>query len=224
MKKFTAFVFLLMFLPFQLLQAQQTISISATADVSVPADKIAFQITVNAEAETPQKAYELHKKREKVLVNQLKKFNISEKDIRHEPISINRISDRRYSNSEKDLIRTRQNVVITFTDFDLYEKIQLTLVENSFDEFSGSFLSSKDETARDDALRKALQAAREKAQIIADQTGVEISGIKHINYSHHQRPVMIQMDAASSPRSGGMLQFEQTLEISATVSVTYQFE
>jgi len=208
------------------LQAQHEISINASSEVMVPADKIAFQINLNAEASTPQEAYDLHKEREKVLVNQLKKFDIKDEEINFEPITINKRYDNSYPKKEDKRIQTRQQVVVTLDDFDIYEKIQITLIENNFDEFSGNFLSSESKEGEDKALKKALKIAREKAEIIAGETGLTISGINNINYSYSQRPprpMSMDMMRAQSAESN-LLQFDQTVSVSASVSVTYTFK
>ena len=208
--------------------AQNKISINASSQVMVPADKIAFQINLNADASTPQEAYNLHKEREKVLVKQLKKFDIKDEDINFEPITINKHYDNSYpQKEEKSRIQTRQQVVVTLDDFDIYEKIQITLIENNFDEFSGNFLSSESKQGEDEALKKALKIAREKADLIAGETGLSISGIKNINYSYSQRPPRpMSMDMMRAPQSteSSLLQFDQTVSVSASVSVTYEFE
>lgn len=204
--------------------AQNEISINAAAQVQVPADKISFQIYLNAEGDTPQEAYELHKKREKVLVQQLKKHNIEDEDLRFEPIAINKTYNGSYQNREEKKIETRQSVILTLDDFDIYEKIQITLIENNFDEFSGSFLSSESEEGEDDALKKALKIARKKAEIIARQTGLNISGIQNINHSYSSRPPRPMMEMASAKTSDNLLEFDQSLSVSANVSVVYSFE
>lgn len=205
-------------------QAQNVISINASAEVAVPADRIAFRININAEAETPQKAYDLHKQREKILVQQLKKFNIKEKEITFEPVSINRINQSRYNGSGKELVRTQQSVILSLRDFSIYEKIQLTLIEHNFDEFSGNFESTKSEQGEEEALRKALKLARKKAGIIADETGLRISGIRDINYSYNRRPPQPMREMASVTSSDRLLEYDQMVNISASVSVTYNFK
>lgn len=204
-------------------KAQNVININATANVLVPADKIAFHVNINAEGDTPQQAYDLHKKREQVLVELLKKHNIKEQNINFEPISISRITEGRYNGEPKEFVRTRQTVTLSLDDFSLYEEIQLALIENGFDEFNGNFRSSKTEQGEDEALKKALKLAREKANIIANETGLSISGIKDISYSYNQdgpRPVM---EMAMQKSSDSLMEFDQTVSISASVSVTYNF-
>ncbi len=206
-------------------QAQNEISINAAAQVLVPADKIAFQINLNAEGDTPQEAYDLHKEREKVLVRQLKKHDIKDEDLNFEPISINKRYNDSYRNKDKKRIYTRQNVIVTLDNFDIYEQIQITLIENNFDEFSGNFTSSKSEKGKDEALKEALQVAREKAEIIASETGVSITGIKNISHSYSSRPPRPMMEmTASRATDNSLLEFDQTVSVTANVAVTYKFK
>lgn len=204
--------------------AQNVININATADVLVPADKIAFNININAEGDTPQQAYDLHKKREKVLVQLLKKHDIQEENINFQPISITEVTQGRYDDERQEFIRTRQRVTLTMDDFELYEQIQLTLIENNFDEFSGDFMSGETKQGEDEALKKALEIARDKATIIAGETGLTISGIKDISYSYSRNGPRPVMEMAMQKSSDSLMEFEQTVSISASVSVTYNFD
>ena len=204
--------------------AQNVININASAKVVVPADQISFSINLNAEAENPQEAYDLHKKREQVLVELLKKHDIKEEDINFEPISISRINRSQYSNSSKDVVRTTQNVTLSLDDFDTYEQIQLTLIESDFDEFNGNFMSSEAERGEEQALQQALTTAREKAATIAQATGLSISGIKNISYSYNQSGPRPLMERSAMKASDSLMDFAQTVSVSANVSVTYNFQ
>jgi uncharacterized protein YggE len=218
-------LFLTLFIFTATAQAQNEISINAAARVLVPADKISFQINLNAEGDTPQEAYDLHKEREKVLVRQLKKHDIKDEDLKFEPISINKTYNSSYQNKKKKRIQTRQNVILTLDNFDIYEQIQITLIENNFDEFSGNFTSSESEKGKNEALKQALQIAREKAEIIASETGLTISEIKNISHSYSSRPPRPVMEmTASKAADGGLLEFDQTVGVSANVSVVYTFK
>lgn len=205
---------------------QQTISINGSAEVLVPADQISFRINLNAVADTPQEAYDLHKKRESALVQSLKKHEIAEEDINFEPISINKTYDNQYPREKKERIQTSQMVVLSLDDFEVYEKIQITLIENDFDQFSGQFTSSESDAGEDEALRKALKLAREKADIIAEETGLTITGIQNINYSFSRRPPqpMMMERAYQKASDGGLMEFDQTVSVSANIAVTYNFE
>ncbi|HKK47413.1 MAG TPA: SIMPL domain-containing protein [Balneolaceae bacterium] len=217
MRTFSLFVTLLAIIG--TVQAQ-TISVNATAEVQVPADKISFQINLNARGETPQKAYNLHKQREKVLVDLLKKYDIKEKDIHFEPISISRVHNNEYTKNGKEMVQTTQSVALTLTDFKTYEKIQIALINNDFDNFSGNFMSSKQQQGENEALKKALKIAHEKASIIAEQIGKKLGNVSHVNFSFNQRPVRFASEMALKS-SDSLMQFEQTVTVTASVSVKY---
>lgn len=205
-------------------QAQNIISINASAEVMIPADEISFRITLNAVAETPQKAYELHQERENILVNLLKEYNIEEENIDFEPVSISKVHSNQYRGQEDQQVQTRQTVILSLDDFDKYEEIQITLIKNNFDNFSGSFRSSESQKGEEQALKKALKVARQKADIIAQETGLTILEIKEINYSYNQRSPRPVMEMRASSDSGSLMEFDQTVSVSASVSVSYTFK
>lgn len=205
---------------------QNLITVQTSAEELVPADEISLRIMLNAEANTPQEAYELHKKREKVLVDLLKNHQIREKNIDFDPTSISKRYNSRPGDREQEKIVTRQQVLLKLDDFDTYETIQIALIENGFDEFSGSFTSTESDQAEDEALRKALRMAREKADVIADETGLRIEGIKDISYSYSGSPPrpMEMMEMRASSDSGGLMEFDQMVSITASVTVNYRVE
>lgn len=218
--------FILVFLSTALQAQKSTLSINATAETEVPADRVSFNIQMNAEADTPQEAYTLHKEKEEVLVELLKKHEIPEKDIRFDPVSIQKRSlmDER---ERKTLVVTNQQVSLVLYDFGQYEEIQMTLIENNFNEFNGQFLSSKIEEGENEALKRAIRTAREKAEVIVDETGGTIGPIKNINYSYNSSPPvpMERMEMRMMDQSGGSLySFDQTIKVTATISIEYRIQ
>lgn len=203
--------------------AQSTISINASAEAEVPADRITFHIQMNAEADTPKEAFELHKEKEDALTDLLKKHEIPEKNIHFDPISIHKryITDQR---EQKTKIVTYQRVNLVMDDFDKYEEIQVSLIENGFNEFNGRFLSSKIKNGEDEALKKAIQTARQKAELITEVTGGRITGVKNVNYSYNTSPPvpLERMEMAIDQSEGSLFNFEQTLKVTATISIEYR--
>ncbi|MDX1636420.1 MAG: SIMPL domain-containing protein [Balneolaceae bacterium] len=205
-------------------QQESVISVTARGEVELPADLIRFTINLNAEAESPQQAYDLHKKRERVLVRLLDKYDIKDDQIRFEPISIQTVTTNRYEGSDRvKTYRTSQQVTLTLEDFTVYEKMQVTLVENDFDQFSGNFLSSEQKSGEDKALRRAMQEARRKAEIIASEGNIELASIQSVNHHENrffpgrQRETM----AMAAPDQQSLMNYDQTVVIEATVNVQY---
>lgn len=222
----TLSLFLVLFLFTGATQAQEnTISINSSASVEIPADRIAFHINLNAEAATPREAFDLHKEREEVLLELLKKHQIEEENINFEPIAISRTNVHR--EDQESRIRTRQSVILKLSDFDRYEEIQVALIESGYDEFNGNFVSSEAESGKDEALKEALKTAREKAELIAKESNLQLDGIQSIDFSYNQSPPrpLMEMAAFQQDRSESSLisEYGQSVSVSADVSVKYSF-
>lgn len=199
----------------------KTISINMTSNELVEADLIVFNININAEGNSPQEAYRIHKQREEVLAGLLSKFDIEEKEIQFQPIRINKM----YRDKNKTS-QTSQSVTVTFSDFNIYETIQVTLIENGFDSFNGKFTSSMLEEGKERALTKAIDAAKEKAQTIADASGVKLGTITQINYSDYQigTPRFADMETKMMSGAPDMMDFSQMVSVSANISIVYSID
>jgi hypothetical protein len=207
--------------------SQRTISINMSATELIPADLIIFSININAEEKTPEAAFDTHKKREAVLASLLKEFDIKEESINFEPIRINKRTN--YNNRQEEVtVNTNQQVSVSFSDFEIYEKIQVSLIENGFDSFNGSFSSSKLEEGKDKALVSAIQKAKERAAFIAEQSGVKLGEITTINYSEHQvdyPPMFMEANMGLFKSDApSMMDFAQTVSVTANISFVFQIE
>lgn len=205
----------------QLGSSPEKISISMTATEAVEADLIIFNININAEGDSPRSTFRTHKQREDILAALLKKFEIKEESIQFQPI---RISKRYTNNGKSQLSQTNQQVSVTFSDFNIYEEIQLALIENNFDSFSGSFSSTSVAEGKEKALISAINAAKEKALLIAETSGVSLGSVINISYSDYTvspvrsmaRNEMMTMDASSS-----MMEFSQVVNVTANISIEF---
>lgn len=199
------------------------LSITATGEIQLPADQIQFHININAEADTPQQAYELHQQREEVLVDLLHKFDIADEDIRYEPIAISKHQSYNRDPGEKPVYRTQQTVMVTLRDFDAYEQIQVALIENDYDNFSGSFSSTRLKEGQDQALREAIRQARRKAELMAEAADVTLGPVRELSYSHQPpQPVSRNTYAVKAESdAGSLLQYQQQVVVTATVTVRY---
>lgn len=207
--------------------SQRTISINMSATELIPADLIIFSININAEEKTPEAAFDTHKKREAVLASLLKEFDIKEEDINFEPIRMNKRTN--YNNRQEEVtVNTNQQVSVSFSDFEIYEKIQVSLIENGFDSFNGNFSSTKMEKGKEKALVSAIQKAKERAAFIAEQSGVKLGEITTINYSEHQvnyPPMFMEADMGRfKSEAPSMMDFAQTVSVTANISLIFQIE
>src|SRR6056297_2425427 len=201
------------------------LTISSEGSVELPADVIQFNVNVNAEGDTPQKAYNLHKQREEALVRLLEKYDIEEKNIRFEPVAISKTNAGRSYNKEEAVYQTRQNVSLTLSDFEVYEQIQITLIDEGFDNFSGNFLSTEAEKGKDRALRRAISNAKEKASLIADESGVKMGSIVAIDYSHRQiGPAYARSNdmIAVQASENRLMKYDQVVRVMADITIKFE--
>ncbi len=202
----------------------RTLSINMSAVELIPADLIVFNININAEAKTPKEAFDMHRQRETLLAGLLKRFDIEEENIRFQPVRMNKRTNYDNRNNRVEIVQTNQQVSVSFSDFSLYEKIQITLIENGFDSFNGNFSSSKTEEGKEKALASAIKNAKERARFISEQSGVKLGEILTIGYSEYQinQPVVSGYENKmlfDSPES--MMDFAQTVSITANISINF---
>ena len=201
----------------------ETIQISMNATEYVPADQIIFNINITVEDATPRTAFNKHKQMEMLLATTLKKMKLLEHDIRFQPVRIsNRYSNNR--NQEKYSI-TNQQVSVSFSDFDLYEELQIALIENGFSSFNANFSSSELDAGKEKALVAAITEAKSKAELIAKTSGVRIAGVKSISYGDYtvtpHSNIQYRMAADDLESAPSMMDFDQTVAISANISIEY---
>lgn len=199
-------------------QVNRAINVTISATEILPADLIIFNININAEGQTPQQAFQIHQQKEGILAGLLKDFDIAEENIRFQPVQINR----GLNNQREQVVRTNQQVSVSFSDFDLYETIQLKLIENGFNSFNGRFSTSEMEQGKEKALIAAIQAAKAKAQLIAETSGVTLGEIRTIHYTDFRvisenRSYMMAADASNS----SLMDFPQTVEVTANIEISF---
>lgn len=227
MNKFLLFLFLV-FITCPVLIAQSdneqhhsssTVSVNAEGEINISADLLLFQITINQFKDSASEAFTQHKEQERFLTSLLIEEGIEEKNITAQPINI---SPRRQNN--RTGVETRQQVLITLDDISQFEEMQVTLIENGFDNFSSSFSAREIDIATDEALELAVKEAKRKAEILADASGKQLGEILSIQYGsgNSSPPVARTMEMAMDSSSGSLLQFEHTLSVKERVSVVYE--
>lgn len=201
---------------------EKSISLNMSASEMLPANLIVFNININAEGDSPREAFELHKKRESVLAGLLKKFDIKEEDIKFQPVQISK----RYSNNGRNTTpQTNQQVSVSFSDFKIYEEIQVSLIENGFDSFNANFSSTELEEGKLKALESAIALAKQRAELITKAAGVKLGTILNMNYSDHQgsfyRVSAMDMPAPPMVKESSMMDFEQTVSVTANINIVF---
>lgn len=201
------------------------ITVDATGEAYVTADLIQFRVNITQFNNDAREAFEIHKEQEQYLTELLLEEGIADSNITANPISISYI--RRYENTGESGYETQQQVLIVLEDVSQFESMQIKLIENGFTNFSGSFSAKNLADASDEALQKAVEEARRKAELLAEAAGKKIIDVVTISY-HSNRPYAARsssMEMATFDASGGsLLQFERTITLRENVSIQFRID
>ena len=212
-------------------QPETTLAITASGEVMREPD-IAFIMTgVQTEAETAQEAMAENRAAMNGVFEALEEAGVERRNIQTSNFSLNP----RYDYIETENGRRSERVLAGYvvsnqvtakiTDLDSVGETLDALVEAGGNTFNGIRFALEDDTAaRDEARRKAMEAAIARANLYADASGYEIARIVTINeYEQHHSPMpqmamarMEMADAAPTPISGG--------EVGYSVQVNVMFE
>lgn len=196
------------------------ITISSSAEVTVPADIVYMQVNINMNHQDADRAFQEHKQREEFLANLLLDLEFDSEQISYQPIQMR-------PNRQRDgslQVYTNQTVNLTFYSIDLFGEVQSKLIANGFDNFSGSFGASKTEEAGKIALSEAVKSARAEAEILAESAGMKVGDVLSIEHtSNVARPVSMQSDMMmrAVSESASLSEFSQTIKVSKSVKVQY---
>ncbi len=231
-------LFLLLFATLPLCAVSQTVSpdnrivVLGEATIEIPADRVVFDIELKFNDPINIKtAYKRHKDAESKLVSYLKELNVPTKNIHYSLINIGKIVDYNSgNNTSKELFGTRQTVYVTIDDVKQYADFMMKLISAGFTDVSTSFKSSKESDFQQILIEKAIEAARNKAVVMAKAANREISTIVKISDTEESDPVFenygsdnaMAEEASVVFNSGNnIIEFPQTISKSMRVKVVF---
>lgn len=197
------------------------ITISSTGEAVVPADIAILSITIGVSNPDAERAFELHKEREAYLANLLTEMEFSEEKIRYEPISIR--PDRQRNGAVHTA--TNQRIRLELNNFEQLSELQVELISNEFDNFSGSLASSQIDQGNRKALSQAVTNARADAGLLADAAEKTIDQVLWIEHSAdrgYRQPVAFETASLRSADYGPSLgDFSQTITVQKTIQIRF---
>lgn len=216
------FCVLLFLLPLQTSAQFTEISVSGIGEVELEADLLLFHVTITQFHNSAQTAFERHKDQESYLSQLLIRENIAEQHIHANPITISPMRRQQ----EGTGFETRQSISIRIDHVKQFESMQIALIENGFVNFSGNFIASRQTEGADEALVLAVQDATKKAEILAHSAGMELIGMKRIEYGARGdvSPRAANAMFAMEVNDGSMLQFRQTITVRERVHIVFTAE
>ncbi|KJJ38866.1 SIMPL domain-containing protein [Aequorivita vladivostokensis] len=199
-----------------------TIDVTGEGIVRVVPDEVTINIRVENTGENTKTLKEQNDATINEVLKFLKKMDISDKDVRTEYMNLSKNYD---YNSKTYTFAANQSLSVKLHDLKKYEAVMKGLIDTGINRIDGiNFSSSKEESLKSEARKKAVEnaqmKAREYASVLNQSVGKAVS-ISEFNNSGDPRP-MYKTAMMDSSASGG----EQTIalgemEIKSTVNVSF---
>lgn len=208
----------------------RTIEVSASADVTVQPDVATFQIQVSEKRETTKEAQMAANEKMASLLSAMRAYGIEERDLRTTAIGLRPAYIWVENKQVLDGQVASQSLSVKVRDLALLGSLIDELGEVSNISLNSIVLDKEDKSeAMDQARRKAVAAARAKADLYAQEAGMEVSSVVTISeYStvnNPYNPRMKVMALASEAAYDMATEIPAgTLTLTATLSVIFEME
>lgn len=234
---FFALSLLLAAVPLQAQELQQSsIHVMGEAEIRVVPDHVILTLGVETDDRILAKATEENDRRSAAVLAAAKSQGVADKDLKTDFLSIDRIT-RTYKNQQEESFLVRKTLVVTLRNIEAFEELMAAVLQAGANHLQGvDFRTGKLREHRDAARRKAIQAAKEKAQLLAGELGRNIGKARDIregqggwwsNYGSFWRGARgfaAQNSFAEGAAAGGLADTIAPGEISVTASVSVTFE
>ena len=231
-KLFTLFMVLVFMLTAGAVMAETKITVGGTGDVRVSADTAVISLGVNARDKDVLKAQQKVNETIAAIRTALIGKGAKEENINTEMINIYALYD--YQNDQEQLsaYNASSTLAIKVTDMESVGALIDAAFAAGANTLNGiSFSASDTEEAKTEAMQKAVADAKQKAEILADASGLKITGIEVISedgvYSYENNIGNIydrKMDIAEAAADSETVVQAAKLIISASVSITFSAE
>ena len=199
-----------------------TIDVTGEGIVRVVPDEVTINIRVENTGENTKILKEQNDATISEVLKFLKKMDIADKDVRTEYMNLNKNYDH---NSKTYTFAANQSLSVKLRDLKKYEAVMKGLIDTGINRIDGvSFSSSKEESLKSEARKKAVENAKMKAQeyvSVLNQTVGKAVSISEFNNSGGPQPMykMAMMDSSSG--GGGQTIALGEMEIKTTVNVSF---
>jgi len=233
MKKLLVYsIVLLLMLTAAAAAAETKITVSGTGEIRINADTAVISLGVNARNKDVLKAQQQVNETIAAIRTALIIQGVKEENINTEFINIHAMYD--YQNDQEQLAAYNASSTLAIKVMDM-ESVG-PLIDAAFaagaNTLNGiSFSASDTEEAKDSALKNAVEDAKKKAEILAQASGLKITGIETISedgvssYENNIGTVYARgMDIVESAKDAGTVVQAAKLIVSAAVSITFSAE
>ncbi len=232
-KALAALLALVLALGCSLALAESKIAVNGTGEVRVSADTAVISLGVNARDKDVLKAQQKVNETIAAIRKALVEKGVKEEHINTDYLNIYALYD--YSNDQEQLAAYNANstLAIRVTDMDSVGEVIDVCFAAGANTLNGiTFSASDTEQAKAQAMQKAVENAKKKAEILAQAAGLTITGIETVtegevwSYENNIGNVYRAKgaDMAESEEDAGTVVQSAKLVVSATVSIIFEAE
>lgn len=215
----------------QTVSPDNRIVVLGQATVNVPADQAKFYITLESvDSTNVEKVYQKHQVQEQKLVKLLQGLNLPSSDITYSLFSVSKRQDY-VDRKRSNYYVGRQNVLFTISSLENLSSVQSQLIKEGFTNFNSVFTSTKFEQHQSEAIQNAINAAKNKAEVMAKAADRKIKRIVKIGDTEETDPTIrtagietVYQRSDIGYRSSDLLSFPQTIPVTASVKVVFELK
>jgi len=211
----------------------RTVSVSGEGEVQAEPDQATVRFGVVTEAETAEDAREQNAEASSQAMNAVRNLDVPERKIRMETLRLQPVYERDHDRDERELVgyEARRSVVVELNDLETLPALVAEVVQQGANRLEDIQYGLQDRTkARNEALRKAVRNARDKAQIMTETLDAELGKVMEIQEQSFEMPrPQVRMDAVAMSKADDAAPEPDAyaageLDVRAAVQVTFALE
>jgi uncharacterized protein len=203
------------------------VSVTGTGEVRVQPDQVVLSMGVEIREKTLEQARKQADAKAAAIIAYLKKKGIEAKDIQTSYMNINPMYDgSSFNRTTPDFYLAQKTMTVLIRNLNRFDELTTGLYEAGINRIDGiSFQVASIEKHKEEAQKRAIQQAKQKAQILTSQLGSKVGNVYSINEVSsgmprpYQSKMMMQeaatMDSNSGPTiAGGEIIITSQVEVS----------
>jgi uncharacterized protein YggE len=206
-----------------------TITVVGDATVKSAPDEAVLTLSVESDGKDPATAMNRNSSSVSAVIERVKREGVKDEDLETANVSVYAVRTYTETGQEKLIgYRATNSILVTVSDAKQVGKILSVAIEAGANSVSGPVWQLSDDTkVVAEALKKAAQNAKQKAEALADSLGVDLGGVVMMSENGVQLPVypMYSNSYAGKADAAGVVAETPvsagTLDVTATVTVTF---
>ena len=208
--------------------SSSTVTVNASAEVSVVPDKASFTVELLAEGETAEEAQKAGKEPNDAVLAALKKAGVEEKSIQTSYTGVSPTYD--WSSGTQSIVGYEWRATLTVSDVDIdavASVMEACVAAGATGVYGPNYYASTYDEAYEQALVEAIDAAHNKATVMAKAAGAQVGDVVSIDEGYQNTGYRYEeatMAAADSADAGAGAAKIAPGEVDITAEVTVSYE